>query len=201
MKKHNTVVGDKVLTGKARLSYPSLFKPDTGGQYSDDKYKATFLLNKKESAAELKVLQSAVLKVAKEAFGVTTKLSEIAHPFRKGEEKADENGDIPDGYDGVVYFTAKSKYRPDVVDQAVKPAEEAEVYGGCFVRASVYPYSYVAGKDKGVTFRLGNVQKMDDGEPFGSTGSKASEDFESVDTPNVEANEEEPFEDDDDDIL
>ena len=192
-KKHKTIVGNKIVTPKARLSYPSLFAPDTGGQYSDDKYKATLLMDTGTVGEEIKNLQRAVLKVAKEAFGEETKLADIAHPFRKGNEKLTDDDSVAPGYQDMIYIIPKSKYRPDVVDGSLKNAEETDVYAGCFVRASVYPYSYVSGNNKGVTFRLGNVQKVSDGEPFGGTGSKAADDFDAV----SDVNESEAFDDDD----
>jgi hypothetical protein len=175
MSKTKTVVGERVITPRARLSYPSLFKPDTGGQYSDDKYKATLLFEKgnAEIVAGLKLMKAACVVVAKQAFGDE---KGITLPFRAGDEKEQE------AYKGMIYITAKSKYRPGVVgqDPKVELTEESDVYGGCYVRASLVPFSYQAGTNKGVSFRLCNVQKLADGDPF--TGSKVSAeaDFEPV---------------------
>ena len=188
-----TVTGPRVITPRARLSFPSLLRPDTGGQYSDGKFKCTLVFDKKDQAvlAGLKDLNVAAKKVAMEAFGPEAK--GIDMPFRDGNEKADKN----EAYKDTVLITAKSKYRPGVCgpDPKVEITEEADLYGGCYVRASLVPFSYAQGKNTGVSFRLCNVQKVAEGNPFGGNRVTAADEFGAV--PSIANNEATPFEEDD----
>lgn len=191
-----TQTGERVITPKARLSYAYLFEPDQKGKFSDGKYKATFLFDPSDKAVEagLTTMKKAALAVARAAFGEKTKLSEIQHPFRDGSEKAEENPE----YKGMIFVTARTKFRPGVIDQKKNPVETDDtVYSGCYVRASLVPFSYVQGKDKGVSFRLCNVQKMADGESLGVPRIDPADEFESVSSADVD--EKTPFKDADDD--
>jgi hypothetical protein len=185
------VTGQRVITPKARLSFPSLLKPDVGGQYSDNKFKATLIFDKNDKAVMegLKAMNAACKKVAAEAFGADIK--GIDMPFRNGDEKAEK----ADFYKNTILITAKSKYRPGLcaADPKVEITEESDLYGGCWVRASLVPFSYAQGKNRGVSFRLCNVQKLAEGEQFGGTRVAPADDFGSA---AVDADEETPFDDD-----
>lgn len=192
MGKSKTVVGEKHITGKVRLSFASLLKPETQGQYASGKYKASLLWDKNDKGAveDLKALKIKVLATAKAAFGFE-KLSQFAHPFREGNDKPEL-----DGYKDCIFVTAKSKYRPGVVDARMNEiSEESDIYGGCYVRASLIPFAYTTGGNKGVSLRLGNVQKIAEGEPFGGRGTPADADFGAVE--DVAGPEETEFEDED----
>ena len=207
MGKSKTVVGEKHITGKVRLSFPNLFKPEMGGQFPSKQYKASFLWDKNDKACieDLKALKIKVLATAKAAFGFA-KLSEFAHPFREGNDKPEL-----DGYKDCIFITAKSKYRPGVVNgQMNEITEESDIYGGCYVRASVYPYAYTASETlvdekgnrktvikKGISLRLGNVQKIAEGEAFGGKGTPADADFGAVEGESAETGDETAFEDED----
>lgn len=164
--------GIKIITPRARLSFPSLLTPETQGQFAKGEYKAQLLFDVKEEADGIKAMKRAILSVAQTAFGKETKLKDIQHPFRDGNEKTQP------GYAGTLYINPKSKYRPGVVDAKMKEiTNEGDIYPGCYVRASVIPYSYVSAGKKGVSFRLCNVQKIADGEPMAGGTSNPNDDF------------------------
>lgn len=194
-KTDKAVTGDRVITPKGRLSFASIFEPDTKGKYPTGQYKATILFypkTDKEAMVGLNAMKAAALKVAQEAFGKETKLSDIQHPFNQGNKKAEKY----EAYTDAIFVTAKSKYRPGVVDaKKAEILDPQDLYSGCWVRASLVPYSY-DGKEKGVTFRLCNIQKLADDKRFGG-GSRAEDDFDAVES-GSQASEEEPFEDEDD---
>jgi hypothetical protein len=74
-----------------------------------------------------------------------------------------------------------TKQKPGVVDEKVQPiVEEGEIYGGCYVRASLSVYAYDQSGNKGVSFGLRNIQKVGDGEAFGGR-TRAEDDFTPVD--------------------
>lgn len=192
------ISGRKVITPKARLSYPALFKPDMSDMGKGN-FVATLLFDEKnpDVVAGLKEMKMAVLEVARQKLGKDIKLSQFKNPFRKGNEKVGEDGKVKPGYADTTFCIVKSKYKPNVVLQDPKiAAEESDVYGGCYVRCSLQPYWYDNAGNKGVTFGLLNVQKVADGEPFGGGRSNPSDDFDSLEGGSEE---ETSFDDVDDD--
>ena len=80
----------------------------------------------------------------------------------------------------VLTASSKADRRPDIVDLSLNPImDQTQVYSGCYGRVSFrfFPY-FVSGK-KGIGAGLGNVQKLEDGEPLAG-GASAAEDFASL---------------------
>lgn len=165
MPAHKSVFINNVVTPKGRFSFPHLEKPDVGGQYSDDKYKVTILIDKAE---DLTAIKKAIMQCAKEAWpGKNIKPKDLAHlPLRDGDEK-----EHLDGYPGNYFITAKSKKRRRCVDARRNDIDPSEVYGGCYGRLVLTAMSYEQGGKPGVTFLLDIVQKLEDGESFGGGGA------------------------------
>ena len=153
----------RVITPVARLSYPALFKPAEAMNEGDvAKYQCELIFS---SGADLKALKAAATLAAKDKWGDKVP-KKLRSPFREGDE--DREG--KDGYEGATFISARSKDKPGVV---VGPDREictdaSDVYGGCYVRASVTAFAYEAKGNAGVAFALNNVWKVRDGEPFGS---------------------------------
>ncbi len=77
----------------------------------------------------------------------------------------------------MTFVSAKSKSKPGIVDSDRETIiDQSEFYSGCFARATVSAYAYDYMGNKGVSFNLLNVQKLDDGEPF-SARSRPEDDF------------------------
>jgi len=180
-----SVTGNRVITPKARLSYPCLFVADNS-EIGGGKFGASFWLEKKvaENVNFLKALKADCVRIAREAFGSEN----VKLPLKDGDKGEAE------GPKGCIILTAKSKYRPQVVGLNPKQVlEEADVYPGCYVRASITPYTYNTKGNKGVSLFLGNVQKLAEGEPLSGGGVSADAEFE----PLAGAEETKPFDDDD----
>lgn len=161
MAKHKAVFKNDIVTPKGRLSFPHLVKPDTEGQYADDKFKVTLLIPQETSLANLK---NAVLACAKEAWpGKNYKLADLIHPFHNGDKKAEANP----AYAKTIYITCKTKNRPAIVDTDRKEIDPAEAYAGCDARLVVTAMSYEQKGEPGVTFLLETVQKLGDNTRFG----------------------------------
>lgn len=167
------IIGKKLITPKGRLSFFSLFSPDTRGDSPDGKYKATILFDKNdpEVIAALKVMKKECQRIGAETFGADAKFE--LH-FKDGNEKAEK---YPD-YKEHIYISAKTKARPQVVGPDLKNLEDGDLYAGCWVRASLTPFAYDQKGNRGVSFWLGNVQKIKDGEAFGGGRSNPEDDFE-----------------------
>ena len=72
---------------------------------------------------------------------------------------------------GCYVINVSSKQKPVIVDAFRNPiTDPGEVYSGCYGRASINFYGY-SNKKKGIGAGLLSVQKLTDGEPFGTVGS------------------------------
>lgn len=167
----------KITTGKFRVSFPHVFKPQTTPS-GEQRYSVVMLLSKedKESVNKLQAMAKAA---AYEKWGkdpVDGKKVKIAWPLRDGEEKSDQY----DGYKGMVFATASSKNKPKVVGKNLDViVDESEFYPGCYARASINAYAWEWKGKKGVSFGLINLQKLAEGEQFGFS-SKPEDDFEAI---------------------
>lgn len=203
--KKKRAASEKIITPIGIVSFPHIYEPDSDGDYSDNKYKVTFLVPKNKEE-DIKKLKMTALKVAREEWGEKVKFNELEFPLYDGDdkattadEKAKKEGNAKkvgnwDAYKDHLYFTAKSYRQPGIVGPDSKPLPSGEdIKGGDFCRISISLVAYerpivnvVDGKkkhtdQKGVTFRLENIQKVKTGKRF--DGSSAPEDdFDPVDS-------------------
>lgn len=176
MPKQKRTYGQKLWTPKGRLAFPYLLEPDNG-QGGKPKFRCLIIFDPKDEAvkAELKKMKAECQKVATEAFGKT---DGVKMPFRNGNDKAEKY----EGFQDMIFISASTTRRPGVVGPNPKNpiTLDADIYGGCYVRATLVPASYVMAGSPGVSFYLNNVQKLADGEPFGGGGSAPEDDFASA---------------------
>lgn len=160
----------RVITPEARLSYPYLFEKSEGMNGAEGKYQCELIF---EPGADLSELRAAANAAAKDKWGDNIPKN-LRSPFRKGDDDREDK----DGYEGRVFIGARSKDRPGIVVGRDRHActDPSEIYGGCWVKASVTAFAYDTSGNKGVSFALNNVWKLRDGEPFGSRRN-ASEEF------------------------
>jgi hypothetical protein len=135
---------------------------------------------------DLSALKAAAQEACVDKWGADPKKwpKNLKNPFRKHEERKDEEtGAMPEGYEeGGIFINLKSeKNKPQVVGpDKVEIRDESEVYPGCWLRASVNAYAYQhASGNAGVSFGLGNIQKVKDGDPLGNR-TRAQDDFEPI---------------------
>jgi hypothetical protein len=155
----------KVMTPAATVSYPALFATRTtpsGGE----KYSACLIFDRD---ANLTALKTAAMDVATERWGPQAKqmlaAKQLRWPFRDGAEKAAL------GFGkGKTFINVSSSRRPGVVGRHAGPdgkpmpiTNPDEVFAGCRVRATLLAFAYDTQGSKGVSFVLGNVQKLGDG--------------------------------------
>ena len=166
----------KVVTGKVRLSYANLFEARSSEEGQEAKYSVSLLIPKKDKAT-VEAIQKAiaeVIRTEKDAkFGGKEKGLKL--PLRDGDTERDG-----EEYAGHWFLNASSKTKPLILDEDKNPVLDArEVYSGCFARASINLYGFNAKGNKGVGAGLNAIQKLEDGEPLGSTYTEATalEDF------------------------
>jgi len=167
-------IGTKVVTGKVRLSYAHLHEP-YAIEGNDPRYSVSLIIPKSDKET-IKAIQEAI-KEAKENYKhlwggkIPTNLKT---PLRDGDEERPDD----EAYANSYFINANSKRKPEIVDlKGNKDLGPDEVYSGCYARVSINFFGFNAAGNKGIGCGLGNVQKLDDGEPLGGF-SRAEDDFE-----------------------
>lgn len=169
-----------LVTGKARLSFVHLFQPHANQQGAEPKYSTTILVPKSDVQTKARI--DAAIQAAIQA-GVSSKWNGVRPPqvsicVHDGDGVRPSDG-MPFGDEckGHWVFTASSKQAPQIVDANMNPIiNQSEVYSGCYARVSVNFFPYNNAGKKGIGCGLGNVQKLEDGEPLGGR-TTAADDF------------------------
>lgn len=158
-----------VTTGKVRASYVHIFTPRVPDNGGEAKYSVTLLIPKSDTAT------------------LNALYADIERAKQEGAQKA-FNGNVPpqckipiydgDGYrpsgeafgeecKGCMVVTASAKDRPVIVGLDMQEIlNPADVYSGCYIRASVNMFAYNSNGNKGIGCGLNAVQKIEDGAPL-----------------------------------
>lgn len=172
------------VTSDGRVSYPAVFTPKKNKFNDKVEYEITLMFPK--TSPHVQELKAIVVAAAKEKFGEKIPAN-FKNPLKDGDQAVESDGVTPKkGYAGMVYakFSVDSaKTKPAVIDENMQPIlEQSKFYGGCFARVNASAYGYDKAGNRGVSFNLFAVQKVRDGEPFGT----ATPDVASVFTPVVD---------------
>ena len=94
------------------------------------------------------------------------------HTLHDGDGLRDSGEPYSPECKGCYVITVSTKQKPVIVDSFRNPiTDPGEVYSGCYGRASINFYGYNTNGKKGVSAGLLSIQKLHDGEPFGTVGS------------------------------
>lgn len=178
------------VTGEARLSYPSVFKPSSNDKFGGEPKYQTDVLIPKTDTATLQRLQEAFAAAVDLGSqtkwpGKSPKLT-VMDVLKDGDEKGDDN------YAGCWYLTPKSNegYAPEIVDNKGNPIiNQTEIYGGVYARVLINFFTYnFNNMRQGVSCSLGAIQKLRDGDSFGGgRGTSAANAFGFAPTPELDA--------------
>ncbi len=164
----------KVVTGKVRFSFCNIFEPRAAQGGGDPKYSVTLLIPKADTVTHGKIM--AAIADAREAFcarnGQAALPAKPNHTLHDGDGTRDSGDPYGPECKGCWVITVSSKQKPVIVDAFRNEiTDPAEVYSGCYGRASINFYGYSANGKKGISAGLLSIQKLHDGEPFGTVGS------------------------------
>jgi hypothetical protein len=156
----------KLITPVATLSYPHLATPQEpqAGSAGKAKYSAALVFKPGQDLTEMQAAAMAVAEAkwpgkaaAMFAAGV------LRTPFRK-------DGEFKGYAPGSVFVNVRSEQKPQIVSTYPGPDGKplliegdditTQMYAGAQVRASVTAFAYDAAGNKGVSFALGNIQKV-----------------------------------------
>lgn len=164
----------KVITGKIRMCYVSIFNPRAMGERGELKYSICLMIPKKDSETIRNIMKAVdnAIKKGSKLWGDEAP-EELRMPLRDGDEIADERPEFAGNY----YLNATSRTKPGIVDNNLNIITDSSlVYSGCYGRASIRFYPYSISGILGIAVALNNVQKLSDGEYLGEHSS-AEEDF------------------------
>ena len=171
----------KVKLNNVRLSFPQLFEAKTVNGEGKPAFSAAFLINPKDP--QLEVLNKAIEAVAKEKWGA--KSDAMLKTIRAADKTCLHSGDLKanyDGFEGMMYVSARNALRPLVLDVNKAPlaAEDGKPYAGCYVNASVELWTQDNNYGKRVNATLRGVQFYKDGESFAGGGVASDDDFDDL---------------------
>lgn len=165
----------KVVTGKVRFSYAYLFEPQAPiNGTGEPKYSVTLLIPKADVVTlnAIKAAQQAARDNYCAKHGVNALPAQFNHTLHDGDGLRDSGEEFGPECKGHYVITVSSKTKPTVVDsQRLLVTDPDEVYSGCYGRASINFYGYSVSGKKGVSAGLLGIQKLHDGEHFGTVGS------------------------------
>lgn len=169
----------KVVTGKVRFSFCNIFEPKASNDGGDPKYSVTLLIPKTDTATLNKI--KTAMAEARENFcaknGANALPAKPTHTMHDGDGQRPSGDDFGPECKGCYVITVSSKQKPVIIDNmGNEVTDPAEVYSGCYGRASINFYGYSKNGKKGISAGLLAIKKLHDGEPFGTVGS--ADDFE-----------------------
>ena len=164
----------KVVTGKVRFSFCHIFEPQEPQGGGDPKYSVTLIIPKSDTATLAKI--KAAMEAAREKFckqnGANALPAKPVHTLHDGDGQRPSGDDFGPECKGCYVITVSSKQKPVIVDSFRNEiTNPGEVYSGCYGRASINFYGYNRNGKKGISAGLLSIQKLHDGEPFGTVGS------------------------------
>lgn len=159
-----------ITTGKVRASYVSIFQPKVPQGGGEPKYSVTLLIPKNDIATVNGIyaeIEKAKQEGAQKVFGGNIPpMCRI--PIHDGDGVKPTTGE-PFGEEcrGHLVMTASAKLQPSIVGLDMQNIiNPAEVYSGCYIRASLNFFAYSSNGNKGIGCGLNAVQKVEDGEPL-----------------------------------
>jgi hypothetical protein len=175
-----------IMTPRARLSYPALFKARAMEAGGEAKFSCSLIFDKAaQNTPAFAAMKAQAAAAVAEKWGNKVP-SGLRNPFRDGNERDDP------AYADTIFVNASSKQQPQVVAGSIDPItgklriidDPNEVYAGCYVLAAVRAYPYEIKGNRGVSFGLQALQKIAEGESLGG-GVRATEVFKPVDESSV----------------
>lgn len=158
-----------VTTGKVRASYVHIFMPRTPDNGGEAKYSITLLIPKNDTATLNAIytdIERAKQEGAQKAFGGQIP-PQCKVPIYDGDGYGPSGDAFGEECRGCMVLRTSAKQQPVIVGLDMQNIiNPADVYSGCYVRASVNMFAYNSNGNKGIGCGLNAVQKIEDGEPL-----------------------------------
>jgi len=171
----------KIKLNAVRLSFPQLFEAKTVNGEGKPAFSAAFLISPKDP--QIAMLNTAITPVAAEKWGA--KADAILKTIRAADKTCLHSGDLKsnyDGFEGMMYVSARNPLKPYVVDLNKTPlvAEDGRPYAGCYVNAVLELWTQDNNYGKRINATLLGVQFYKDGDSFVGGGVADDSDFDDL---------------------
>jgi hypothetical protein len=166
----------KVITGKVRASYVSVFAPKMNNLSGEEEYSMQLIIDKKDTAT-VKKIRDAITEAANDKWSGKPPRN-IRDPLRDADKEAEEKDEpIQSHLKGCYFMNVKSKQPVGIVDRQKHKVEDPTAFqSGDYCRVSLNAYAYDMKGNRGVSFGLNNVQVLEKGDPLGNR-SRPEDDF------------------------
>ncbi len=167
-----------IISIMCRLSYCHMFKKTASTEGGKLAYRMNGLLDKstKEGKMAIQVVEKAIEHLKKKEWpGKNPKFDTKRFPLRDGDDYTNDDGDIRDGYEGMMYVPMSNDRKVKLRDrdgQEEVTEEDDKIYSGAFAIAKFHIYA-VKNKDKGgngIFATIDGLQWVKHGERFGGGG-------------------------------
>ena len=156
------------------FSYVNIFEAQAPQGGGDPKFSVTLLIPKSDTVTLNKIKEA--MTEARENFckrnGAAALPQKPNHTLHDGDGVRDSGDPYGPECNGCYVITVSSKQKPVIVDAFRNDiTDPGEVYSGCYGRAAINFYGYNSNGKKGISAGLLSIQKLHDGDPFGTVGS------------------------------
>jgi hypothetical protein len=194
-----------LTTGPGTISFPHLFKETASTNDKGEKVYDVQIIIPKTQREDIRAILRAIKEVGEAKWGANWK--KVRTPLRDGDKEKDEltesgatKEEVYPERLGAYFLNARSSRPVAVVDKQRVPLDSADVYGGMKGKINVEFYPYSNSGNHGVGAGLNGVQKIADGEPFGSSAPAVESMFDLLDDED-DADLEDDFDGDEEDAF
>jgi hypothetical protein len=179
----------KVILKGARAAFLNIFEPKQFNGQGEAACSGAFLLDPKTQKAEVDKVIAAIKQVAADKWGA--KADEVLKTLKAKGDLCLHDGATKseyEGFDGMVYVSARNKARPVVVDIDKSPLTQGDgrPYSGCYVNVSIDVWAQSNQYGKRINAKLLAVQYHKEGDPFSGGEGYSDDDFEGEEEPATE---------------
>ncbi len=175
-----------ITTGPGTISFPHLFKETASKNDKGETVYDVQLIIPKSQREDVRAILRAIKEVGEAKWGDNWR--KVRSPLRDGDKEKDEltesgqtKAEVYPERLGCYFINARSSRPVAVVDRLRVPLDSADVYGGMKGKLNIEFYPYSNSGNHGVGAGLNGVQKIADGEPFGSSAPPVESMFDLLD--------------------
>lgn len=175
-----------LTTVAGTISFPHLFKETASTNDKGEKVYDVQLIISKKDREGVRAILKAIKEVGEAKWGDNWR--KVRTPLRDGDKEADEltesgatKREVYPERLGCYFINARSSRPVAVVGRDRTPLDPSEVYGGMRGKLNIEFYPYSNSGNHGVGAGLNGVQKIGEGEPFGSTAPPVESMFDLLD--------------------
>ena len=178
----------EVQLNRVRLSFPTLKNKKASVKDGKEKFSANFIIDPStpDGQRNIEKCRKAIQEAEMETFKKTGVVKTIEDPkrvvFRPGNKFRNQEGEVYEGYEGMIGISCNSPDRPKLWDRHVTPVEVEDiedVFQGGYWCDAVLKFYCVAGADKGgrgLFCAVNGIRSHQRGQVF-STGGRVTADM------------------------